>query len=98
MAMLRSRRDGLSHADDAGALHYERRAAALDGDAVVLDVLDLADDAACGGDVVALLERPEHLRVFLARPGLRPDQQEPEDADHQAELQREKPGRRPRRW
>src|SRR5690606_5303124 len=59
--------------DDARVL------ARLDGDAVVLHVHDLADDAAVGHDLVAALERAQHLLVPLLRLALRPDDEQPED-------------------
>src|SRR5712692_2661473 len=81
------RRAALADADDPRPLDDDRRGAALDGDAVVLDVLHLPDQAAAGGDLVALLERREQLLVLLPGLALRADDQEIEDGADGRDLQ-----------
>ena len=61
---------------------------------------DLADDAAGGDDLVALLQRLEHRPRLLRPLLLRPDQQEvedDEDRDHRQERQQVAAGARRRR-
>src|SRR5688572_9857319 len=80
-------RHRLANPHDASPLHHQGSRPALDGHPVFLEVLDLADDPAGGGDIVPLLEPRQDLGVLLPRHGLGTDQQEVEDQDDRPELE-----------
>src|ERR1044071_1090259 len=73
------------HPCDGGAGDFEERLVAHDDERLLLDLLDGGEDAARRDDLVAGLERPDHVLKRLLPAPLRDDDEEVEDAEDEQE-------------